>query len=453
VELRDFVDTLRRRWLSVVILTALGLAVAAVLGFTATPIYQATTRIFVSTQSVGSAVEAFQGSSYTQARMQSYVEVTTDPLVLDRVIEELNLDANAEALAGRISARVIPDTVLIEIVASSESAEEAAEISNSVARHLRDVVIDDLEEQVGDDSALVNLTVVKRATEPQSPTSPSIPLFLVVGGVLGLIAGLALAFARQALDTRVHSERDVAATTKHPVLAGFLFDPTAAKQPLTVHAGPGSPRAEAFRSLRTSLQFIDFGARSRALVVTSSLASEGKSTIAANLAIALSDAGKSTLLIDADLRRPKVAEYMAVEGGVGLSDVLVGRATLTETLQPWGEEGRLFVLPSGSRPPNPSELLGSDSMAELLETLRGEFDQIIIDAPPLLPVTDAAVLSKVTDGALVVCAVGLTRTTQLSHALGGLENIDAKVLGLVVNMLPTRGPDSYGAYGYEYVEK
>ncbi len=453
MELRDFVDTLRRRWLGISLFTLLGLAVGAALAFTATPVYQASTRIFVSTQSVGSAVEAFQGSSYTQARMQSYVEVTTDPLVLDRVIDELDLDESADELAEAVTARVIPDTVLIEIVASSESAAESAEISNSVARHLRDAVIDELEEQVGEDSALVNLTVVKRATEPDAPSSPSIPLFLAVGGVLGLIAGLAFGFARQALDTRVHSERDVAATTKHPILAGFVFDPTAAKHPLTVHAGPRSPRAEAFRSLRTNLQFIDFGASSRALVVTSSLASEGKTTTAANLAIALADAGKSTLLIDADLRRPRVATYMGVEGGVGLSDVLIGNARLEDTLQPWGESGRLVVLPSGTRPPNPSEMLGSRTMEELLHALRGEFEQIIVDAPPLLPVTDAAVLSKVTDGALVVCAAGLTRTTQLAHALSSLENIDAKVLGLVVNLLPTRGPDSYGTYGYEYTEK
>lgn len=452
MELRDFVDTLRRRWLTIVIFTVSGLAAAALLAAMATPIYQASTRVFVSTQSVASAIEAFQGSSYTEARMQSYVEVATDQLVLDRVVRELDLDESSGDLAETVSARVVPNTVLIEIRATSESAEEAADISNSVARNLREVVIGELEEQVGGDSALVNLTLVKRATAEDSPFSPSIPLYLFVGGVLGFIVGLAVGFTRQALDTRVHSERDVVASTDHPILAGFVFDPTATKQPLTVHTGPQSSRAEAFRSLRTNLQFIKVDSRCRAFVVTSSLASEGKTTTAANLAIAVSEAGKRTLLIDGDLRRPRVAEYMAIEGAVGLSDTLIGNIPLDDVMQEWGDSGNLFVLPAGTRPPNPSELLGSNWMEELIGVLRGQFDQIIIDAPPLLPVTDAAVLSRITDGAIVVCAAGRTRTTQLKHALTALENIDARVLGLVMNMLPSRGPDSYGTYGYEYAE-
>ncbi|GAA4777214.1 tyrosine-protein kinase domain-containing protein [Microbacterium gilvum] len=450
MELREFVDTLRRRWITITIAVLLGLAAALGLALVATPQYQASSRLFVATQTVGSAVEAFQGSSYTQARMQSYVTVATDPVVLDPVIEQLELDTTAEELAGAISARVLPDTVLIEITAEDASPERAAELANAVADNLRTVVVDELESQVGDEDSLVNLALVKRAVAPESPSAPSIPLYLVVGGVIGLVAGLAVGFARQTLDTRIHSERDVTSHTDVPILAGMTFDTEAAKQPLIVHADAFAPRAEAFRSLRTNLQFASLGADNRVVVVTSALPGEGKTTTAANLAIALAEAGKLTLLVDADLRRPKTADYLGIEGGVGLSDVLVGSAELADVLQPWGESDSLAVLAAGTRPPNPSELLSSKALEDLLTELRGEFDQIVIDAPPLLPVTDAAVLSKVADGALVVCAVGRTRTTQLTHALHNLESIRAHIFGIVVNMLATRGPDAYGSYGYAY---
>ncbi|MDH6181690.1 succinoglycan biosynthesis transport protein ExoP [Microbacteriaceae bacterium SG_E_30_P1] len=453
MEFRDYVDTLRRRWIGITVFLVVGLAISGALAFLAVPTYQAASRVFVATQSAGSAIEAFQGGSYTQQRMQSYVEVASGPIVLDEVIAELDLDTTAEELSSSISARVVPDTVLIEIVVTDESPEEAADLANAVARSLRDVVVDELEEAVGGEGSLVNLTLVKRASVPSEPSSPVIPLYLGIGAIFGLALGLAFAFIRQALDTRLHSERDVRAVTDEPIVGGFVFDPTAAQAPLIIHSGPQSSRAEAFRTLRTNLQFIDFESDHRAYVVTSSLPSEGKTTTAVNLAIALAESGKRTLLIDADLRRPRVADYMAIEGGAGLSDVLINSATLEDVVQPWGESGNLWVLPAGAHPPNPSELLGSRSMMALLDLIRANFDQVIIDAPPLLPVTDGAILSKITDGALLVCAVGLVRAPQLRQALEQLQNIHANVLGLVINMLPTRGPDSYGTYGYEYVDK
>lgn len=453
VEFRDYIDIVRRRWLVVALGLVLGLGAAGGLAALATPMYQATTRIFVSTQAVGSALEAFQGSSYTQQRMQSYVEVATDPLVLDPVIDDLDLDLSAEELAGQISASVVPDTVLIEIVATDPDPELVADIANGVAISLREVVVERLEEQVGEESTLVNLTVVKRGVAPDSPSSPIIALYLGVGGVLGLGLGIGIAFIIQALDTMLRSTRDVKTVTDSPVLGEVSYDPDASDHPIFAAVNRRSPRSEAFRALRTSLQFIDAGASVRSLVVTSSLPSEGKTTTAANLAIVLADAGMPTLLVDADLRRPRIADYLGIEGAVGLSDTLAGRAPLLDVLQPWGERGNLWVLPAGSRPPNPSELLGSTAMAELIDSLRGTFDRIVFDAPPLLPVTDAAVLSKLTDGAVVVCAVGRTRAPQLDRSMQTLQHIGARVLGLVVNMLPVRGPDSYGTYGYGYYEE
>ncbi|MDF2576452.1 MAG: chromosome partitioning protein, partial [Agromyces sp.] len=183
-------------------------------------------------------------------------------------------------------------------------------------------------------------------------------------------------------------------------------------------------------------------------VITSSVPSEGKSTTTINLAIALADAGKRVALLDTDLRKPKVAEYLGIEGGAGLTDVLIGRARLSDVMLPWGNRS-LYVLPAGKIPPNPSELLGSKSMRQLLEALERDVDIVLCDAPPLLPVTDAAILANATSGAILVVSAGHTNRHQLSGAVDALNTAGAHIAGVAMTMVPTRGPDSY-AYGYGY---
>jgi capsular exopolysaccharide synthesis family protein len=193
------------------------------------------------------------------------------------------------------------------------------------------------------------------------------------------------------------------------------------------------------------LQFLDIADRPKTIVVTSSLPGEGKSTTAVNLAITLADAGSRVALVDADLRRPSIAEYMGLEGEVGLTTVLIGQADLQDALQPWGDR-HLHVLTSGQVPPNPSELLGSRSMATLLTQLASQYDMVLIDTPPLLPVTDAAILAKITGGAVVVAGAGTVQRQQLADGLGSLEDVGARVLGVVLNRLAHKQTD--GGYTY-----
>jgi capsular exopolysaccharide synthesis family protein len=244
----------------------------------------------------------------------------------------------------------------------------------------------------------------------------------------------------------VRDEADVKRITDAAVLGGIVFDPEAGRRPLIVQADPQGARAEAFRQLRTNLQFVDVANHPRSIVLTSSIPGEGKSTTTANLAITLAAAGARIALIEADLRRPKVSEYMGLEGGVGLTTVLIGQAVLEDVLQPWGD-GRLHVLPSGQVPPNPSELLGSQAMDDLLRKLEADFDMVLIDAPPLLPVTDAAVLSRLAGGAVVLIGSGRTNRDQLARSFDNLRAVDARVLGVILNLLPSRGPGGYAYYG------
>ena len=309
----------------------------------------------------------------------------------------------------------------------------------------------DIEATDANGASTVKLTRVKQADVPSKPISPNVPVNVALGLLVGLALGIGIAVLRETLDNRVRTELDVEKISEKPVVGGIAYDSKASERPLIVQVDPRSPRAESFRTLRTNLQFLDLGTGSRTFVMTSSMQSEGKSTTVANLAIALDSAGFRVILIDADLRRPRVAEYMEVEGSAGLTDVLIGRAELEDVAHPWGR-GNLVVLPAGPIPPNPSELLGSLAMQDLIARLEGQFDYVLFDAPPLLPVTDAAILSKKASGAILAVASGKTHKGQLAAAVASLENVGAPIAGFVITMMPVKGPGAYGygRYGYGY---
>ncbi|MFU8945394.1 polysaccharide biosynthesis tyrosine autokinase [Mycetocola zhadangensis] len=451
MELRDYVRILHKSWILIVACTLIGVGAAAAYSLTLAPKYQSTTQLYVSVRaSEGAATgDLVQGTSFARQAVISYVDVVNSAVVLDKVIDELELDLTPQQLAPSITAASPLNTVLINVTVTNTDPIQAAAIANSVGATFTDVVTNQLEKPEGEAASPVKIETIQPAVTPTAPSSPNVPLNVVVGLILGLAIGLGLAALRNVLDTRIHSSHDIEQVTDAAILGGIALDPEAKSRPLVVHADPRSPRAESFRSLRTNLQFVNLGTGPRSFVVTSSIAGEGKSTTTANLAIALAETGASVALIDGDLRLPRVADYMGVEGGVGLTDVLIGRAELADVLQKWGR-GKLYVLPSGRVPPNPSELLGSSAMKRVLSSLTEQFDFVLVDAPPLLLVTDAAVISKITGGAIMVAASGRTKKTELTAAVRTLESIGSNLAGIVVTMLPTKGPDSY-AYGqYSY---
>ncbi|MER7796450.1 polysaccharide biosynthesis tyrosine autokinase [Microbacterium sp. NPDC096154] len=446
MELSDYIRILRKNWIVIAVIALVGIGAAAVYSLTRTPLYEATSEIFVSSQAGSTIGEQQQGNMYTQQRVTSYVQLATTPKVLDPVIADLGLTATASELAEDVAVSSPLETTIVQITVTDATPTSAADIANAIAATLTEA-IDEVETLPGTDASPVKVTPITTAVPAEAPVSPNVPLNLALGALVGLALGVGFAVLRTVLDTRIRSSRDVAALTERPIIGGIPLDPKAKERPLILHADPLNPRSEAFRALRTNLQFLDIEG-GKSFVMTSSVPSEGKSTTAVNLAIALADAGKRVVLIDADLRKPKVADYLGIEGGVGLTDVLIGRAELTDVLQKWGRRS-LYILPAGKIPPNPSELLGSLQMAQLLEDFSRDADIVILDAPPLLPVTDAAVLAKRTGGAIVAVAAGATHRNQLATALDALETVDARVAGLVLTMVPTRGPDAYD-YGYQY---
>lgn len=448
MEIRDLVTLARRNWLIIVSMTLLGLVCGGLFSLLEKPTYTSETELFVAIQNSGSVQELQQGNTFTQARVQSYVKAATTPVVLQPAIDSLGLNLRPKELAQRITASADLNTVLIKVRASDASPVQASALAKAVGESLINAV-QTLETTGPGDVSPVRLSVITPAVAPESPSAPNTKMSLLFGAVLGLGAGVGASFIRRATDTKIRGEADLRLVTDSPILAGIAFDADASKNPLLSQVPTQGPRAEAFRQLRTNLQFATMTSSRGAIMVTSSMPGEGKSTTAINLAIACAQTGTSVCLVDADLRRPMIGEYLGLETAVGLSTTLVGAADLDDVLQPWGSEN-LFVLTAGQTPPNPSEILGSAAMKNLLERLEESFDIVIIDTPPLLPVTDAAVLAQSVQGAIVVVGAQRTKRLELERSLGSLEMVDARVLGIVLNRTATKGPDAYGGGTYAY---
>jgi receptor protein-tyrosine kinase len=445
VELRDYLNIARRRWLAILGCTAAVLAVAAGITAQAQPQYASTAQLFVSTTPTDTT-QAYQGGMFSQQRVKSYSDMVTGLELAARVIDNNDVDLAPSELSSKISAAVVPDTVLLTITVTDPSAAQARWLNEAVVDEFRKFV-GEIETPPGSSTPLIKATIVDPPRLPASPVSPRPLRNLLLGGVLGLLLGFGLAMTRELLDASVKDIGDVPALADVPVLSTLALDSEVTRQPLISSLASHAPRVEAFRVLRTNLQFIDVDSKSKAFVVTSAVPGEGKSTTAVNAALALAQVGRRVLLLDSDMRRPQVARLLGLETSVGLTTLLLGTVKLDDALQTHAASG-LQVLASGAIPPNPAELLQSQAMNDLLIELRARFDVIIIDAPPLLPVTDAALLASKTDGAIIVTRHSKTTRDQLTTAVDRLTSVDAHVLGLVFNMVPVKR--SSGAYGYGY---
>ncbi|SDF26894.1 capsular exopolysaccharide family [Blastococcus aurantiacus] len=445
---RGPLTAVRRRWRWVVAASMLGLLAALVWSNGQTPTYRSTATVFFSPEYGDSASELVQGSTYTKNQVTSYARLATTPAVLLPVINELELTATPAELARSLDARVPLDTAIIELSATDPSPERSAALADAVVASLSRVV-EDIAPDDDTGQATVRSLPVAAAEVPSGPVGPNLPLDLATGLVAGILLGLAAALARDALDNRVRDAGVAAELTTLPVVGSIPTRSRRGAPPIVVEADPHASEAESFRMLRTNLQFLAVpsdgaGSReARVIAVTSSLQGEGKSTVAANLAASLAETGDRVLLVDADLRRPAVARLLGIEGAVGLTDVLIGRASAADVVQDWGSRG-LQVLASGRTPPNPAELLGSPAMRALLAELRADYDFVVVDTAPLLPVADAAILSRAVDGMLVLANVTRVRRSQLAESLQTLEQVKGRVLGLVLNQVSR--PDDVYAY-------
>jgi capsular exopolysaccharide synthesis family protein len=291
----------------------------------------------------------------------------------------------------------------------------------------------------------VRLIVTKQATSPAVPVSPRPVVNIALGILLGLLFGIALAVARDVLDNRVKDAEGLAKVAGRPTMGVIVEDPKAQRHPIATRAGTRNVRAENFRQLRANLQFANVDAHPRVIAITSSVPTEGKTMVAINLASTLAEAGFTVCLVDADLRRPTIAKVLGLPSPVGLTNLLIQQIDLLEALQNAGSN--LFVLSSGPTPPNPSEVLASSYVREVIRSLLERVDYVIVDTAPLLPVADGSEVAALADGSLLVARHKLTTEPQLKRAVTALERVDAKLLGVVLNRVPNKRS---GEYGYTY---
>lgn len=371
----------------------------------------------------------------SDARADSYLALTNSAAVLDRVAAE-----TGQSVDGSLAASRVEGSNLITVTATSTDPQMAARLANSALQATADLAAEI------DQNSPVEVVPLSDARVPGAPFSPNTARNVALGALVGLGAGLAFALLRRMLDVKVRRREDIRVLTGAGMLGTIPEDTSLTKQ--GSEAVDLAPRAgEAIRTLRTNLKFVSVDDPPRIVSFTSANPSEGKSTVAAHLARALALSGERVLLVDADLRRPRQHEIFQVAGDVGLSEVLAGEVQAEVALASTGIEG-LSLLPAGRTPPNPSELLGSERMRALLRLASEDFF-VVVDSPPLLPVTDASLLATAVDGTVLVVRQGTTRKDHLEAAHESLTNVGAHVLGAVLNgATPGKGGGYYG-YGYE----
>ena len=445
MDLRDYLRIVRREWALILVCVVLGVAAGVGLTLATTKVYRADVQLFVAADSGvtdGSQAGLAQGNNFVQDRVQSYTSIATSPKVTRLVIDKYNLALTPQQLADKITSDAPPNKVLINLHVTDRSPRTAAKLANAVAKAFKTVVESTEQPDAGRAVRSSSSRVIHPATIPSSPIKPNKVLYIGLGLVVGLLLGLALVIVRDLLDTTVKGTADFDELGV-AVLGMIPLDKRTPKAPIAFRGDPHGNRSEAYRQLRTNLQFVNVDHAPRVIAVTSAVPGEGKSTTALNLAAALAEAGSKVCLIEADLRRPTIAATLGLVPDVGFTTVLIGKIAPEDALQNAGRN--LAVLVCGPVPPNPSELLSSEHARDLIRTLAEKVDYAIIDTAPLLPVADGAEVAALADATIVVHHAGKTTKDQVARSVQALERIGERPVGAVLNMVTRRT----GRYDYE----
>jgi tyrosine-protein kinase len=411
MELAHYGRVLRARWVpftACVVLCVLGAAALAAL---ATPMYEARAQLFVSSGN-SDRDQTYEGGLLAQQRARSYAELVSTPGVVQAVIDELGLRSSVPDVQRQLAASVPVDTVLIDVTATAASAQRAKAMADAVAGQLPRFV-NDLETAPGDPGSPVELRVASRAELPADPSFPRTPVYLALGPVLGLALGVAVAVLLDALDDRVRTDQQAAAAAGVPVL-GSVVD--------------GSP--DSYRRLRANLSAVA-AADGMRLLMTSIGAERVASRAVTELGVALAETGRTVVLVDANLWRPKLHELVSIPNSTGLAGILLDGAPVDDAVQPWERDPRIEVVPAGATVGAASDVLKAGRLAKVFDTLAARADFVIVDSPSLVSATDAAVMAPLMSGVLLVTRLSSTRARQLEAAVRELTGVGAQILGLV----------------------
>ena len=444
MDLVGYLGVLRRRLIPLLLCVVAGLAGGYYVGNAPDKTYAATSRALVNLPvASGEVQDTLAGTQLSGSFIQTYASIATSRAVAERMKGQLGLPETVEALQGKLAAAQVEGTFLIDIPVTDRDPVRARILADTAAVALGDTVT---ELEQGKANA-VQAQLLDRAAEPSGPVSPRPRLSLALGLALGLAVGVALAALLEALDRTLKTVAQGEQAFGAPLLA-LVPQRRADARLVVVGDDPTAVAGEPYRALRTSVQFLDTDAPVRTILITSATPGDGKTTTAANFALALAASGQSVCVVDLDLRRASLADAFGLEGVVGFSSVIRRAVALEDALQQW-DDG-LAVLPAGRPlPPNPSEILGSQATSRLLEDLLQLVDVVVIDSPPALPVTDAVALSNAVDAVILVARHGTTLRSAAAETSRRLAAVGAPVAGFVLNAVP--GRDARGYYtDYRY---
>lgn len=443
IDLLDYIRIIAKRKVLIIAATLVCLIIAIVATRQITPVYEASAELLVSQGQMvvdqpSGYGDAYQAVIMSEKLANTFSKMLTGRTVVERAIKELKLSATPADLADKISAEPVKDTQLIKITVKDTNPRQAKQLANTLGE-----VFSKMEKKLetSPSKSATDIRLVEPAVQPTSPVQPKPALNAIIAVLIGLIASIGLAFLIERLDVSVKSTEDIEKLTGVTSLGQIPF--TNVKN-IVVDSDPHSLVSEAYRSVRTNIQYLNFDQSAKVILVTSPGAKEGKTTLSTNLATVLAQGGNKVLAIDCDLRRPMVHQMFDLSNDVGLANILIGKSDITLAMQQGPVEG-LGIITSGPVPPNPADLLGSERMENLLNNAREIFDFIILDSPPNLAVTDAAVLASQIDGVLLASIFGRTNKHALATAKTELEKINARTLGFVIN-----GVKLQKGYGYNY---
>ena len=439
---QDFVQILRARWKLVCATTVIAVLAALAYSLTIAPSYQASTRLFVSTTTDGNNTQSNDGGLFAQRRVLSYVKLLTGDILAQRTVDKLGLDMSASDLKSKVEPTAPTDTVIIDVTVTDTSATRARDIANALSDEFV-IMAAALETPALGARPNARVIVQERAEVPGLAAAPT-ARNAALAAVLGAIAGIAIALVRGRSDDSVRSPKALEQVTGVGLLAEIPSEARFRENPLISFQADRSDTAERFRDLRINLRFLEVADGPRVLVVASAMPEEGRTSVAMNLALALAESGNNVVLVEGDMRRPRVAGYLDLAGQSGLSTVLSGEASVREVLQETTSP-RLSAITSGPLPSGPTELLESPATAEVLNELSAQFDYVVVDTPSLLK-PDAAILAASSQGVLMVARFGKTTRAQLAEAVSSVERAGTPLLGTVLMMTPATKPPKGHAY-------
>jgi polysaccharide biosynthesis transport protein len=416
----------RRRWPALVICLVVGLGVSFGVSRSVSKSYQANSELFINVLGGNTVSQALDGAQLSAELIQSYAYIADSSMIAQQVESQLKL-----SFSPSLGATAVPGTLLIDMAATEPSPALAQQVLSAA---MSAFAAEAKNYQAGSGTSVI-VKVVEPASASATPVSPRKDLDLAYGGISGLLIGIILAGLLDYLDKSFRDASELEGLQLGPLLAQIPRIRSLRGADRLVELDRDPDGLEAYASLRASLRFLDPGKPLRSILFTSPISGDGKTTTVANLVDVLARAGEVTVGVDADLRSPKLAQAFGVPPEPGLTSVVIGAEPLGNAVR-WN--AGLGILPTGPLPPNPSEILGSQPMAELVGALADRADRVLIDGPAVLSVSDPLTLAPLVDGVVLVLKPGSTRRDDIVETCRRLEVVGARTVGYVLNMSSSR---------------